>query len=366
MRKHNAENEMAKRDYLAWLKGPKGRNQATLDAVMAAIHGFEAFNRYANFKTFRREQAISYREHLADQTNLTTGKPLSLSTLHSRLSALRAFFEWLSREPGYRKAVRFNDAAYFNLSANEARTATAKREQSTPSMEQITHVLGSMPTDTVIQRRDRAVVAFVILTGARDAAVASLRRKHVDLARGRVTQDSREVKTKAAKTFTTFFFPVGQLPLQIVTDWIAELDREQLFGPDDPLFPASERGLDELGLFTAKTLSRQGWTSAQPIRAIFRQAFEAAGLPYFRPHSFRHTLMQLAYRLKLDLREGTAWSKNLGHGGILVSLVSYGEMSVDQQAEIVAGLGSRGASPTNGGGDVIGELEALVNRLKGA
>lgn len=366
MRKHNDENELIKRDYVAWLRGPKGRNQATLDAVMAAIHGFEAFTRFANFKTFRREQAISYRERLAGQTNGATGKPLSLSTLHSRLSALRAFFEWLSREPGYRKTVRFNDAAYFNLSANEARTATAKREQPTPSLEQIAHVLETMPADTIIQRRDRAVVAFVILTGARDSAVASLRRKHVDLETGRVTQDAREVKTKAAKTFTSVFFPVGERPLQIVTDWIAELDGEQLFGPDDPLFPASERGLDELGLFTATKLSRQSWTSAQPIRAIFRRAFETAGLPYFRPHSFRHTLMQLAYRLKLDLREGKAWSQNLAHDGILVSLVSYGEMSVDQQAEIVAGLARRGAAPAGGGGDVIGELEALVSRLKGA
>jgi hypothetical protein len=31
---------------------------------------------------------------------------------------------------------------------------------------------------------------------------------------------------------------------------------------------------------------------ASPIRAIFKQAFAAAGLPYYQPHSIRHTLAQ--------------------------------------------------------------------------
>lgn len=366
MRKHNDENELIKRDYVAWLRGPKGRNQATLDAVMAAIHGFEAFTRFANFKTFRREQAISYRERLAEQTNGATGKPLSLSTLHSRLSALRAFFEWLSREPGYRKTVRFNDAAYFNVSANEARTATAKREQPTPSLEQIAHVLETMPAETVIQRRDRALVAFVILTGARDSAVASLRVKHVDLDRGRVTQDAREVKTKAAKTFTSAFFPVGERPRQIVADWIAELKTELLFGPDDALFPASRQGLDERGYFAADGVTRDCWTSADPIRTVFRRGFEAASLPYFTPHSFRRSLMRLAYDLDLTPRQMKAWSQNLGHDGVLTSLVSYGGLSMDEQADIMANLGRTRAEGPKDSAEVLDQIKALLNDPKAA
>ena len=40
-------------------------------------------------------------------------------------------------------------------------------------------------------------------------------------------------------------------------------------------------------------LERDHWSSASPIRTIFRQAFVRAGLPYFNPHSFRKTLVQL-------------------------------------------------------------------------
>ncbi len=37
-----------------------------------------------------------------------------------------------------------------------------------------------------------------------------MKLKHVDLAGGSVYQDAREVKTKFSKTFTTYFFPVGE------------------------------------------------------------------------------------------------------------------------------------------------------------
>ena len=66
-----------------------------------------------------------------------------------------------------------------------------------------------MPACTAIQKRDRALIAFTLLIGARDSAIASL--KLVNLAGGYVEQDAREVQTKFSKTFTIFFFPAGRL-----------------------------------------------------------------------------------------------------------------------------------------------------------
>ena len=78
------------------------------------------------------------------------------------------------------------------------------------------HVILTMPTQTEIERRNRALVAFALLTGARDSAIASMKLKHVDLIEGCVHQDAREVKTKFSKTFTTYYFPVGEEVRQIV------------------------------------------------------------------------------------------------------------------------------------------------------
>jgi hypothetical protein len=50
-----------------------------------------------------------------------------------------------------------------------------------------------------------------------------------------------------------------------------------------------------------------------PIRAIFREAFERAGVPYANPHSFRATLAGLGEKLCISPEEFKAWSQNMGH-----------------------------------------------------
>jgi integrase/recombinase XerD len=361
MRKHNVENEIAKREYLAWLKNPGGLNEATVDQVAAAIHAYEAHTQYASFKTFRPEKAVAFQDHLAAQTNEKTGKPLSKSTLHSRLRTLRAFFEWLSREPGYRK-LRFNHAACFSLNAKDIRVATASRQRPTPSLDQVIHVLQSMPTETLINRRDRAVLAFAILAGARDSAIASMRLKHVDLAARWVFQDARDVKTKAAKTIDTGFFAVGDLPVDIVTDWIGELQRDLFFGPDDPLFPSTIQGLDANGLFTPTGLSREGWASPAPIRAIFKRAFLGAGLQYFTPHSLRRTLQYRSYELGLNERQRMAWSQSLGHASPYTGFASYGRLPVNEQLQVMRDLAQPPDPDVKRMAAIAEELASLARR----
>src|SRR5262249_32676530 len=158
--------------------------------------------------------------------------------------------------------------------------ARARREQRVPTLEQIRHILTMMPAGSEIERRNRALIAFTVLTGARDGAIASLKLKHIDIAEGKVNQDAREVKTKFSKTFTTYFFPVGEDVRAIVAQWVNYLLTEKLWGPDDPLFPATLVALGEARQFEACGLARAHWRNAGPIRAIFREAFERVGIPY--------------------------------------------------------------------------------------
>lgn len=346
MRKHNPDNELAKRDYRAFLRNAGGRSEATLDMVAAAIHRFEEFNRYRSFKSFRREQAISFKAHLAQQKSGATGRPLSKATLYSTLRSLRAFFEWLAREPGYRKALVYSDAQYFNVTENDARVATASRTRPAPTLDQVRRMVEALPTATPLERRDRALVATVMLTGARAAAVASLRLKHLDLTRRALIQDAREVKTKRAKTFTAFFYPVGEPFEDIVRAWVDELVHEHDFGPDDPLFPAARTTIGADGQFDAQGFERRLLASSSPIREAFRRACSAAGLPYYNPHSLRQTLMRLGYDLDLTARELKAWSQGFGHTSPLTTLVSYGALGEHEQAAVMAGLTHRSkASP---------------------
>jgi site-specific recombinase XerD len=205
MKKHNPANERIKRRYFAFLKEAKRHSEPTVDAAAKALSRFEAYTRYRDFKAFHFQQAVAFKRNLAEQTGQRSGKKLSKATLHATLIQLKRFFQWLAWQPGYKSRVQYADAEYFNLSDKDARIATAKRQQRVPTMEQIKHVINTMRSETEIERRNRALVAFTLLTGARDRAIASMKLKHVDLIAGCVNQDAREVETKFSKTFTTYF-----------------------------------------------------------------------------------------------------------------------------------------------------------------
>jgi integrase/recombinase XerD len=336
MRKYCPANERIKRDYFVFLKEAQRRDEASVDAVAAAIATFEAHTKYRDFKAFHFEQAVAFKRALSGTPSATTGKPLSKATLYGTLSHLKRFFHWLAGQPGYRSKFSYSDSDYFNVSEKEARIATARRSRPTPTMEQVRHVIGQMPTGSVIQRRNRAIVAFILLTGARDSAAASAKLKHLDLISGAFYQDAREVKTKYSKTFVTTFFPVGDDIRRIVADWAGYLRTECLWGLDDPLFPKTRTSVGASQNFEHVDFAREHWSNAQPIRAIFKESFEAAGLPYYHPHSVRHTLTQLGERLCRTPEHFKAWSQNLGHEGVMTTFMAYGKVSEGRQREIIA------------------------------
>jgi integrase len=339
MKTHSPENERIKREYFTWLVEAQGYSEATLDGVAKALNRFETYTRFRDFKSFHIEQAKGFKARLAEQTSIRTKDHLSKATLYATLSALKRFFTWLAGQPGYKSRISYSDAEYFSLSAKDTRIAKAHREARVPTLEQIRHVIQTMPATTEIERRDRALVAFTILTGARDGAIASLKLKHVDIDQGRVDQDARQVKTKFSKSFTTWFFPVGDDIRQIVVDWVNYLRREKLWGLDDPLFPATKIVVGTSRHFEASGLDRKHWSGAGPIRDIFKRAFAAAGLPYFNPHSFRKTLALLGGQICKSPEEYKARSQNLGHENVLTTFSSYGDVARHRQAEIIRALG---------------------------
>ena len=179
----------------------------------------------------------------------------------------------------------------------------------------------------------------------------------------KVGQDAREVRTKNSKTFTTYFFPVGDDIRQIVADWTEYLREELLWGNDDPLFPATDIAVGTLRQFEAVGLRRTHWSTAAPIRAIFRRAFLKAGLPYFNPHSFRNTLARLGQTVCRTPEQFKAWSQNLGHEKVMTTFQCYGQVQDSRQREIIEGL----AMPQLRGHPDMDELaKALIRAVQAA
>lgn len=320
MKKNSTNNARILYDYIKFLGDAKRQDQSTIDGVMKSINRFEEYTNYLDFSKFKAKHAIGFKKHLLSQKSLVTGDKLSKATVHTTTRHLKIFFQYLVTQKGYRAKINYSDIEYFNLSEKDTRIANTKRRRNVAKIEQIMQTLEAMPYSTAIEKRDRALLAFVILTGARDGAVASVRIKHIDLTEQSFYQDARDVNTKFSKTFTTYFFPVGELPLKILSEWIDYLTKELSYKQSDPLFPKTKLSHNK------------------------NQQFEAVGLPYFNPHSFRNTLVRLGENLCRTPEEFKAWSQNLGHESVLTSFYSYGDVPDYKQAELLRKL----AKPAEG------------------
>lgn len=119
-----------------------------------------------------------------------------------------------------------------------------------------------MPGETVIQRRDRSLVAFQFLSGSRECAAITLRLAHIDLANACVNFDGSTVDTKFGKSFTTAFFPIGGCCEQIVRDWIFELRTQHHLSDSDPLFSKTKIGVGASQQFVSLGIDRAPWSGA--------------------------------------------------------------------------------------------------------
>lgn len=340
MRKYNEQNERIKHQYFRFLREADGHSDSSVDKAAAAILRFERSTDFKDFKSFHINQAVAFKRELCKVKSESTGKTLSKATISATLRTVKAFMKWLAWQPGYKSRIRMPDVEYFNLPAKDEAVAHARREIPFPSMEQALHAFRQMPEESDLEKRNRALFAFLLVTGVRDGAAASLKLKHVDVIERRVFQDPREVKTKASKTIYTTFFPVAIELTDCVIEWTRYLRKDRLFGPDDPLFPQTKIGVGASRRFEVLGFAREHWSSAAAIRKIVGDAFEAAGLQRFGPHSFRKTLVQLGSTACKTPEDFKAWSQNLGHEQVLTTFTSYGSVGGQRQAEIIKGLTS--------------------------
>ena len=232
-----------------------------------------------------------------------------------------------------------------------------------PELEEVHRVIDGMKAENPFEKRARAIIAFTLLTGARDDAIASMSLGNVDLKERVVFQDARDVRTKFRKTFSTWFFPVSGQAEAIVADWIGYLQTEWRFGASDPLFPSTLVSLDANGKLGPLGFKRQHWKNADAIRKAFKEVFADAGLPSFKPHSIRNTLAQFGQKICKTPEEYKAWSQNLGHDNVLTTFTSYGQVASKRQAEIILNLGMTKNEDQDK--SAIAVLEALLAQMKG-
>jgi integrase len=333
-RKLNPENERIKLTYFHFLENADGKAKTTIRQVEKAIRRFEDYTNSACFKTFNQKQAVGFKDFLTKQE-------IALATSLTTTNNLKRFLGWLAMQPGYKSKIKQNDIAYLSLPEKDVRAAQAPADKSTPTLLMIEMAVRKMPSNTPIEKRNRAMIALLALTATRVGALITLKIKHFDQSNMVILQNPLEVSTKFSKRIDAFICPFNTYLENVFLDWVTFLKDAQLFADIDPLFPKTAIGQDTNNFFIADGLSRQHWATTSPVRSILRQAFDETNIPRHTPHRFRNMLVNEAYDRGLSVAEMKALSQNLGHESPMTTLKSYGKIPVEQQGKLIRGIASK-------------------------
>lgn len=360
----NGTNEKVKRRYFRWLREAKGYSEQTVVAIERAIHLFEESTGYKDFKSFSERQATGFKNWLGDRRH--NGKPLSNTTKYHTLRHATAFFSWLSTQSGFRSRISLDSVSYLSLDRRTVHEALSVRPRKYPSLEQVKSLVESIDVNTDIDRRDQALIAFMLLTGIRYTAICTLSLGCFDVERLVVFQDPRMgVQTKGGKAITTHILKFDTDLVKKVVKWARYLVEELKFGPCDPLFPKTLVAQTEDGfVFEVRGLAREFWSGGNSIREILRRRSEQAGLPYFNPHSFRHAACQLALRLCRTPEEFKALSQNFGHEQVTTTLRSYGNLDDQRIGDVISKIDFSGKKKSSGNTVRLEDIQAFIDSKK--
>jgi integrase len=210
---------------------------------------------------------------------------------------------------------------------------TTRRE---PTFEEIKIIIQSIKGENDLELRDRALISLAVITGARISALASLLMKSFDKKENILYQSPKDgVKTKSTKLIPTVFFPIGWgEPERYFIEWYEYLESKG-FKSDDPIFPATLNCLSDKNDNSGKdSIGKKLWSGSGSARRIFQKRCLNAGVPYFNPHSFRHSVVDIFTERNLTAKQQKALSVNLGHESITTTFDSYGNSSMTQKEAI--------------------------------
>jgi len=337
----NPENERIKRRYYVHMREADGLSEKTVEHAGWAIADFEKFTNWRSFKRFSSKDATAFKSDLLSKSRSRSVGSNRRTTIHSKLMRLEGFFRWLAEQPGYRKAFTIGDTKYFKMPRRDRQIVSDQEPKPAPTLQQMQKVVRTMPASTDVELRNRALMACLLLTGARVSALITLKLRHVTRNGTGIIQDAREVATKGGRTFRTYFFPVGEDIKAMFLSYVDHLRLSLDWGDDDPLFPATRQAVGEDHQFSVVGLARKHWKTPDPVRDVFRAACDAVGIPPYTPHAVRRTLVRFGQETCPTARDFVAWSQNLGHREVLTTFTSYGRLSELEREQILGGLGER-------------------------
>ncbi len=311
-------------------------HERTIDAIMATVRQFEAFLDGKRFDRLKPGDVSAWRDHILKRGLPGSPMALSRSTICHHASHLKHFLDWLVKQDGYRK-LNGSLADYIKLPKGQSAALLQPEPAPYPTAEEAIAMVEAMPTDNLVQRRDRAIVATAFLTGLRVGSLASLRFGDIAPSEKAVRIDGRSVRAKNGKSQETFWFPVGPVLEGIVADWLKELEALGVRA-GDALFPPNEALISRTTLIRNRDRPIACWKTEDGISRAFSLACQAASVRPYTPHSARHFVTALGHKICRTEEHREAWSKNLGHSKRQITVSHYAKMTPQEHKSVMARL----------------------------
>ena len=150
-------------EYIGWLQLEANRSANTVRAYQAEIKrllGFLAENGHSlDASSLRHEDLRAYQRHLA----LRLKSPASRARA---LVAIRSWLRWIAREGMIER----------DLSNGITLPKLEQRLPKPIDPDELTRLLNALPRDTLLEKRDRALVQFLVSTGCRISEALALDR----------------------------------------------------------------------------------------------------------------------------------------------------------------------------------------------
>ena len=228
------------------------------------------------------------------------GNPLTLTTQHTRLSFIKLFFKWLTRE----NYLLSNPASGIELPKVERRlpkhVLTDSEAENILLQPDLTNPLGI---------RDRALLETLYSTGIRRAEVGRLKIQDLDLERGTVI-------VRQGKGRKDRLIPIGERALAWLDRYIREVRPSYIVEPDDGALFLSHWG---------------GPLSPANLSSLVTRYVHASGITHAGGcHLFRHAMATLMLEGGADIRFIQAM---LGHVKLTTTEI-YTHISIKKLKEI--------------------------------
>lgn len=276
--------------FLESLQVERGLSPHTCAAYANDLRQFAGWLERAQVQSWQQVESLNVRQWVAELYG-TGHVPRSITR---KLSSVRSFYQYLIKE----RLVTANPALGIRPPKGE------KRLPKTLDVDKAAQLLDQLSAETVIEKRDRAILELLYSSGLRLAELVGLDLIDLALSDGLVRVVGKGSKERIV--------PVGQKAVRALTDWL--LVRPQL-------------AKDEHAVFVGEKGAR---INPSVVRARIRELGNQELGQHVHPHMLRHSFATHVLESSQDLR---AVQEMLGHANISTTQI-YTQLNFQHLAQV--------------------------------